>query len=488
MKKSKLMGLATFFLAFGLVACGGTTTDSTESKDSTPDSQAEVSSAAPGECAHEYGAWTTTKEATCKAKGEKTRTCSKCGNVEKETIAIDKNAHKWVADPDSDKEATCEKDGIKDSKKCETCGAKQAGTVVKAAGHDFVADGAKDGVVQKLKCSKDDGVVAYELDVADATGWNKSTVKMNGKTAPDNKAAWDITGKIPAGTYDIQIEGRMSYDSHGTRKWYNMANTELMVDGDADANSGSSPDTASEDPYRYFITVGETVWNPQTKSSWGDLGFKGGDGADLVYGEFVNSVEIPEGATEIALNHGNIGYSFICSKIRLVYNPAPIEITWSALNDLDESSVGIEKNTDYIRYDTSAYRDSTGNGTGGIAVYKVNSPKAVASAELWFEAESHSQITSLFAAQSNDNAKGYISDGNGGWKQPTDYRYHVRINGQAVAFTADNDATGTSTKGWWKFTLGEFSLNKGENIIEIENTGGYRAKIYNFKLTEPAKE
>jgi len=473
MKKTKLFGLAALLLALGVTGCGN--------ENGNEDQSGEEDN--PAECAHEYGAWTTTKEATCKAKGSKERTCSKCQNIEKEDIAIDNTAHKWVDDADSNKVATCSEAGVTGSKKCEICNEKKAGTAVAATGHNFVAEGAKDGVVQKYKCAADEQV-AYVLDVADATGWNKNTTKMNGKTAPDNKSTWTITGKIPAGTYDIQIEGKMSYDTHSTRKWYNMAKTDLMVDGDAENNTGDSPDKDTEDSYRYFITVGTEVYNPQTKKSWGELGFKGGTDAEMVYGELVNGVEIKADTTEISLNHGNIGYSFICSKIRLVYNPAPVEVKWSALNDLDSSSVGIEKNSDYIRFNgTSSVRDSSGSGTGCIAVYKINSPRAVAKAELWFDAQSHSQITSLFASQSNDDVKGYVSDGAGGWKIP-DYRYSVRINGQAVAFKADNEASATSTRDWYKFTLNDFALSAGQNIIEIEGTGGYRAKIYNFKLVE----
>ena len=38
-------------------------------------------------CSHTYGEWETTKEASYSEAGEKERTCTKCGKVEKETIA-----------------------------------------------------------------------------------------------------------------------------------------------------------------------------------------------------------------------------------------------------------------------------------------------------------------------------------------------------------------------------------------------------------------
>ena len=45
--------------------------------------------------AHTWGSWTTTKAATCSAKGTKTRTCSVCKKVATADIAINANAHSW---------------------------------------------------------------------------------------------------------------------------------------------------------------------------------------------------------------------------------------------------------------------------------------------------------------------------------------------------------------------------------------------------------
>lgn len=37
-------------------------------------------------CSHTYGNWTVSKKATCEETGEKTRTCTKCGDVQKKEI------------------------------------------------------------------------------------------------------------------------------------------------------------------------------------------------------------------------------------------------------------------------------------------------------------------------------------------------------------------------------------------------------------------
>ena len=56
-------------------------------------------------CDHEWGEWEVTTPATCVAKGEKTRTCTKCQETETEEIDIDPDAHAWGEWTDSpDKE------------------------------------------------------------------------------------------------------------------------------------------------------------------------------------------------------------------------------------------------------------------------------------------------------------------------------------------------------------------------------------------------
>lgn len=71
--------------------------------------------------AHNYSEWTVTKETTCKATGLKERTCSVCGNTEKETIAIlDHTFGDWV----TEKEATCASYGIR-YRICSSCGKEE---------------------------------------------------------------------------------------------------------------------------------------------------------------------------------------------------------------------------------------------------------------------------------------------------------------------------------------------------------------------------
>lgn len=150
------------------------------------------------------------------------------------------------------------------------------------------------------------GAKAYRVDVADATGWNKADVKMNGKTAPDNQSDWNITGAIPAGVYDVYLSAKMSYDSHADRYFYNQ------WEGD----TAQTPDKETEDPFRYFFKLddGEAI-NPATTQTWGELGYSASEAV------FVNTeakVTITATSAKFSLLHGNIGYSLIIDSIRLV--------------------------------------------------------------------------------------------------------------------------------------------------------------------------
>lgn len=80
------------------------------------------------ECDHAWSEWTETKAPTCAEKGEKTRTCSKCG--ETETKAIDALEHKW-GKWEVTKEATCEAKGEK-TRTCEVCGETETASIKKA--------------------------------------------------------------------------------------------------------------------------------------------------------------------------------------------------------------------------------------------------------------------------------------------------------------------------------------------------------------------
>ena len=126
-------------------------------------------------CSHSFGAWTTTKQATCTAEGISSRTCSHCGKVETKTIpktdhqylgsvtqptcssqgyttyTCTKCQHSYVADykpatgqhtfntggQTITKEPTCTKEGTR-TQKCTVCG-KEFTNSIPAKGHLYVS-------------------------------------------------------------------------------------------------------------------------------------------------------------------------------------------------------------------------------------------------------------------------------------------------------------------------------------------------------------
>ena len=75
---------------------------------------------------HIYGDWTVTTIPTCTMKGEKERTCSVCGYINK--AEIEANGHEWASGYTVDKEASCTEEGTK-SIHCSVCDAIDESTV-----------------------------------------------------------------------------------------------------------------------------------------------------------------------------------------------------------------------------------------------------------------------------------------------------------------------------------------------------------------------
>ena len=217
----------------------------------------------------------------------------------------DYHKHAFLVVEAESTEANCAHAG-KEVKVCADCG-KRAEVVTPKTDHTFKGNGDAGGVVHP---ELDNGcnTKAYRLDIAEAAGWNESKTKWNAKTAPTNEAKWDIEGKIPAGKYQVALEGVMSFAFHSDRYFYNQHETD----------TSSQPDIAEQDPFRYFFKVdGGAAINPDTKKSWGELGY-GADKNNPTFATIVSEFALPEGAKSFSAFHGNIGYSMIVSRIRLI--------------------------------------------------------------------------------------------------------------------------------------------------------------------------
>ena len=84
---------------------------------------------------HAYGAWKTTKTATCTTDGVKERTCSVCGDVDRAVLT--KLGHNYATAYTVDKAATCTETGSK-SRHCTRCDAKTDVTVIPVTEHSYM--------------------------------------------------------------------------------------------------------------------------------------------------------------------------------------------------------------------------------------------------------------------------------------------------------------------------------------------------------------
>ena len=172
---------------------------------------------------------------------------------------------------------------------------------------DTWTEGTKTGLFTKETCSC--GLVGYRCDVNDATGWNQGETKMNGRPSNGNEteSSWAANG-LPAGNYQVMFSCKMSYSSHSSRYWYNMAKH-----GNEDA--ASNPDTEDESDYRYWIEIDGTAAYPTNEDTWGDCGLTNTEFTDCFV---INKVTVPANAKTVKLVHGDIGYSLAINYVRFV--------------------------------------------------------------------------------------------------------------------------------------------------------------------------
>lgn len=186
---------------------------------------------------------------------------------------------------------------------CKECGEKKTETVA-AKAHEYSFLDHK-GLIDLESCDEC-STKAYKFPIKYATGYNDPSTKMNDKTGDKKKSTWNITGQLAPGKYSVEITMKVS--SSLDRHWYNHA-----IAGEETASS--NPDTTSESAFRYWVEVDGKEFDPTTKKTFGEDGFTTSEFNRAI---IIDEIDVAAGTKEIALVHGNIGYTLYIETIRLV--------------------------------------------------------------------------------------------------------------------------------------------------------------------------
>lgn len=376
-------------------------------------------------CNHEFDDWRTITAATCKAEGTKERTCKKCNLKETERIAVDANAHKWVDDASANKAASCSEKGVKDSKKCEYCDAKQAGQDIEKLEHTFVDAQDQTGAVAAT--CKAAGTVITECSVCHT----KST-RVAEKLTTHTYGDWET---VTPATHAAQGAKKRTCSVCG-----NVENG--TIDKLAEHVFGETPSNhidADHDLIGYDVYTCETenvrkiVWDAKDVSN---------DTKNKKYNNEDNYKESNNGVMFGARPIGNA-----------------ISLPASSPNG------GVPDN----------------NVPGAFLEYTINLKSAMVGAQLIADmtpGEWLSQTGGLFMSDASaDWTVGYV-DG-----EVCDFRYVIEVNGKPVTLDASkniaaNDAT---QRGWYNFPC-TVDLKAGINTIRLIKAGGWDATYYKFGI------
>ena len=146
--------------------------------------------------------------------------------------------------------------------------------------------------------------------------------------------------------------------------------------------------------------------------------------------------------------------------------------------DLDTSKVASDGSIRFSGNPTAANAAGDGIEEKSYIVYKVNLHKPVEHAGLDFEIQPSSNNVEIFDAQSNDQKPG--KDFVDGQVVDATKRYALYVNGDRVEIGKDPGAS--TAKAWYTWPV-DFNLKAGENVIKLVCMGGYRAYMFNFRLT-----
>lgn len=188
---------------------------------------------------HEYGEFVETKAPTCTVAGEKTKTCSRCGATESESIPAT-GEHKYAAKEEITTQPTCTQPGVK-TYTC-ICGLTKT-EPIPATGHDYSKDWSSDANHHYHVCLNS-GCGAHDLDIphldsdkngtCDACGYGESYKKVTVKT---------LVGGVYVDVKEILVQPRTAltdaqvaelkaalYQGYGFAAWYSDEACETEFD------------------------------------------------------------------------------------------------------------------------------------------------------------------------------------------------------------------------------------------------------------------
>jgi hypothetical protein len=162
-------------------------------------------------------------------------------------------------------------------------------------------------------------------------------------------------------------------------------------------------------------------------------------------------------------------------------------IKWSAKKFNEAASVigtkdSSENGSTGIKFSGDVYNKTSGTASeGDHAVYNVNVPEAVASAQLYMRFNRKDAV-SAFSAPSGDKSPSYYQKADGTWGK-YEWRYKLFINDVEVPFVpyeqGQEPQTTAKTEVEFAFPC-TFALKAGVNKVELQKWGGYTATIVDF--------
>ena len=344
-----------------------------------------------------------------------------------------------------------------------------------------------------------------KLDVTKATGYTNPADKMK-SNAVFTLGEGEGQVNVAPGEYAVKISAKTTNASHSNRKWYNMANPDLQVEGDADANgTGSNADKTTEDDYRYFMMVDNKVYNPESKDNWGTIGLTNTEFNKV---DFISKIVVLESSKTMTIAHGSIGYSLYVEGVTLIRtgdHEHAIE-TGAKVGESNMTTFGCACGFGGYEMSAAAAEDMQSGQVVNGSDKNTRLGKGSAKANVWsiagIEAGTYAVYLKTKTQGGNDSAYFLAQDsidlggdslGNNGnsAEKAAKYRYQVCVDdGEFVNVgkaATQYKALGITTTEGWSDALCNVEVADGAATITLKNNeNGYAIWVFGMRLVKIA--